>query len=77
MLKGLAGFDGRVLLILSGNDLTAAEFRDLADGSPRWRALLTGDRVTRRELPDATHTFSTEAWRTQVATWTAEWLASW
>jgi exosortase A-associated hydrolase 1 len=77
MLEGLAGFSGRVLLILSGNDLTAAEFRDLADGSPRWRALLAGERVTRRELPAATHTFSSAAWRAQVATWTSEWLASW
>jgi len=77
MLEGLAGFSGRVLLILSGNDLTAAEFRDHAEGSPRWRALLAGERVTRRELPDATHTFSSEAWRAQVADWTSEWLASW
>ena len=77
MLEGLAGFSGHVLLILSGNDLTAAEFRGLVERSPRWRALLAGARVTRRELPDATHTFSSDAWRAQVATWTAEWLASW
>jgi exosortase A-associated hydrolase 1 len=77
MLRGLAGFDGHVLLILSGNDLTAAEFRDLVERSSRWRTLLAGGRVTRRELPEATHTFSSDAWRTQVATWTAEWLASW
>jgi exosortase A-associated hydrolase 1 len=77
MLEGFAGFSGRVLLILSGNDLTAAEFRDLVERSPRWRTLLAGGRVTRRELLEATHTFSSDAWRTQVATWTAEWLASW
>jgi len=76
-VSGLAVISGRVLLILSGNDLTAAEFRDHAEGSPRWRALLAGERVTRRELPDATHTFSSEAWRAQVADWTSEWLASW
>jgi exosortase A-associated hydrolase 1 len=77
MLEGLEGFRGRVLLILSGNDLTAAEFRDLAEGSPHWRRLLASDRVTRRELPTATHTFSSRAWREQVSAWTGEWLASW
>ena len=77
MLEGLARFRGRVLLILSGNDLTAAEFRDLSQGSPRWRALLARGEVTRRELPGATHTFSGREWRAQVAAWTTEWLASW
>ena len=77
MLEGLAGFRGRVLLILSGNDLTAAEFRDHVERSQRWRTVLAGDRVTRRDLPDATHTFSSESWRGQVAAWTSEWLASW
>ena len=42
MLAGLAGFKGKVLLILSGRDLTAQEFSDLAKGSqpvaaPAWR----------------------------------------
>jgi uncharacterized protein len=77
MLDGLAHFRGRVLLILSGNDLTAAEFLDLVAASPRWRALLGDARVTRRDLPGATHTFSSERWRAQVAAWTTEWLASW
>ena len=77
MLDGLERFRGRVLVLLSGNDLTAAEFRDQAAASPRWQRVLGTDRVTRRELPGATHTFSSAAWRRQAARWTAEWLASW
>lgn len=77
MLEGLERFEGRVLVILSGNDLTAAEFRALADASPRWRAALARASVTRRELPGATHTFSSRAWRDTVSAWTLEWLASW
>jgi exosortase A-associated hydrolase 1 len=77
MLEGLARFRGRVLIILSGNDLTAAEFRDLVEASSRWRGLLARDTVTRRELPRATHTFSSHEWRAQVSTWTTEWLATW
>lgn len=77
MRAGLARFRGRALLILSGNDLTAAEFCDLAARSPGWRELLASSRVTRRELPGATHTFSSAAWRRQASAWTTEWLASW
>lgn len=77
MLRGMQTFSGRVLLILSGNDLTAAEFRDATAGSRAWRKLLARRTVERRELPNANHTFSTEAWRAQVAAWTLEWVRSW
>jgi exosortase A-associated hydrolase 1 len=77
MLDGLARFRGRVLLILSGNDLTAAEFCDRVRATPRWRALLGRETVTRRELAGATHTFSSHEWRAQVSAWTTEWLATW
>ena len=77
MAEGLARFDGRVLMILSGNDLTAQEFRDAARQSSRWRGLLGAPRVTRRELAQANHTFSTREWRDQAAAWTAEWVGSW
>jgi exosortase A-associated hydrolase 1 len=77
MADGLARFKGRVLLILSGNDLTAKEFIDVTDGSRQWRQLLASPRVTRHVLPEATHTFSRREWRDQVAAWTAAWLRSW
>lgn len=77
MAEGLARFRGKVLLVLSGNDLTAKEFTDAVAASARWRALLTDPRVTRRDLDEANHTFSTRAWRDRVAQWTHDWMRSW
>lgn len=77
MLEGLARFNGNVLLILSGNDLTAKEFTEVTARSRQWETLLSAPRVRRLELPDANHTFSTRMWRDQVARWTSEWVHSW
>jgi exosortase A-associated hydrolase 1 len=77
MLDGLRRFPGRVLVIISGNDLTAAEFNDLVAGSREWRTLLSQRRVSRRELAAANHTFAKAEWRTQVENWTLEWIESW
>jgi exosortase A-associated hydrolase 1 len=74
MEHALRRFRGRVLLILSGNDLTAQEFRDAVAGSRRWRRLLAGDRVTRYDLPEANHTFARRDWRNQVERWTEAWV---
>ena len=74
MAEGLARFEGRVLLILSGRDLTAREFEDAVAASPRWRALLDAERVTLRRLADADHTFSNRAWRDRVALWTQDFV---
>ena len=74
MADGLARFTGRVLFILSGDDLTAGEFRDAVKASRRWRRLLRGPRVTKQEFPEANHTFSRSEWRDRVARWTVEWL---
>jgi exosortase A-associated hydrolase 1 len=77
MLDGLGRFSGRILLIISGNDLTAQEFSDLVQGSSRWQRLLASPRVSRKDLPEADHTFSRRVWRDQVASWTREWIRSW
>lgn len=77
MLAGLSRFQGKVLLILSGADLTAQEFVGIAAASPAWQAQLASARTTRRELAAADHTFSRAAWRHQVAAWTTDWLKSW
>jgi exosortase A-associated hydrolase 1 len=74
MEAGLRGFRGRVLLILSGKDLTAQEFNSLVKSSPNWQGLLREPRVTRFEMPGANHTFSRRDWREQVLTWTSAWL---
>ncbi|MBK5930570.1 hydrolase 1, exosortase A system-associated [Halochromatium salexigens] len=76
MAAGWRRFNGPILLILSGDDLTAAEFRDVANQSPAWQGLLDAPRVTHRELPEANHTFSRRVWRDQVADWTRDWISS-
>ncbi|HJR70338.1 MAG TPA: hydrolase 1, exosortase A system-associated [Gammaproteobacteria bacterium] len=76
MLAGLESFRGKTLLILSGDDLTAAEFKDEAARSVRWSAALKRPTVTRRDFPEANHTFSRDEWRTQVAVWTEQWMAT-
>jgi exosortase A-associated hydrolase 1 len=77
MRAGLQDFRGQVLLVISGADLTAREFCDLADADRAWKGVLAPPRVTRRQIDDADHTFSRRAWRDQVARWTGEWLRSW
>jgi len=77
MLASWSRFKGPVLLILSGADLTAREFTDLADASPAWQQLLARSGTTRHELDEADHTFSRRAWRDQVADWTANWVHTW
>ncbi len=74
MENGLRRFRGKVLLILSGNDLTAQEFKDFVAGSARWRRLLEAERVTRHDLPAANHTFGRRDWRENVERWTGAWV---
>jgi hypothetical protein len=76
MASALQRFRGRVLLVLSGNDLTAAEFRDIAR-SARWEKALEANPLTTLELPDADHTFSAVRWRNEVAEATRSWLREW
>jgi hypothetical protein len=77
MAAGLSRFRGPVLLILSGQDLTAKEFVDVSGASRLWRRLLAEPRVARRVIDEATHTFSRREWRDQVSAWTAGWMRSW
>ena len=76
MARGLAGFRGRMLLILAGNDLTAKEFLQYTESSAAWRGLLGDAKVQRVDVPDADHTFSCRAWRAEVENATIAWLRS-
>jgi len=77
LYQALSRFDGRMLFILSGADLTAREFRDLQTDHAHWRELMAAPRVVQAALPTANHTFSRAAWRDEVARLSAEWIASW
>lgn len=74
MRECLRQFNFPVLLILSGRDLTADEFKETVKGDPQWQALLADPKLTRYDFAEADHTFSTAAWRDQVAEWTATWV---
>ncbi|HEX8477279.1 MAG TPA: hydrolase 1, exosortase A system-associated, partial [Telluria sp.] len=67
---GLVNFDGRLLVMLSGADLTAQEFQDASAATDGWRALMAQPRVTRHVLDGADHTCSRRDWHDQIAAWT-------
>jgi len=58
MRLGLERFEKPVLLLMSGNDLTAQEFRGLCERSTEWQRLLCRATHQTVELPTADHTFS-------------------
>jgi uncharacterized protein len=68
-------FKHPILIILSGRDLTAEEFKETVASDPLWQELLNTNSVCRREIPEADHTFSTAKWRDQVTYWTKEWIS--
>ena len=76
MRRGLAGFDGPVLVLLSGRDLTAREFIELTNASPGWGELMRSARVTRVDLPQADHTFSSSASLAQANEACIDWMQS-
>lgn len=77
MYDGLGQFAGKILVILSGADLTAQEFSDLSQASPKWRCLMAAPRTTRKLIAKADHTCSRRLWHDQVAHWTAQWVIMW
>lgn len=79
MLAALQRFlvRGRILIILSGDDLTASEFLDLQRSSSAWRALIAAPTVQQMTLAGANHTFSRRIWRDEVVRICTSWLASW
>lgn len=74
MRECLKRFTGPVLLILSGRDLTANEFKEVVNNDSEWQTLLKASRVNRCDFVEADHTFSSQAWRNQVAEWTSSWI---
>jgi exosortase A-associated hydrolase 1 len=76
MRQAFSGYAGRTLFIISGNDLTAAEFEQQAR-RPEWRTALTRSSVQREYLPDSDHTFSRREWRDRVTQLSIDWLRSW
>lgn len=76
MRSGLERFEGRVLVLISGRDLTAQEFVDLRTRDPRWRRLLARESVETVELHDADHTFSSGEALGSATRHTIDWLSA-
>ncbi len=76
MAAGLRGFDGPVLLILSGDDYTAKEFLEHISHADNWAGLIHRPAITRVDLPGADHTFSSRQDANAVETVTCRWLNS-
>ncbi len=77
VLDGLSRFKGKILIILSANDLTAQEFEEVAKSTRKWKRLMSSQQLVQHKLPHANHTFSRREWRDQVANWTKDWLHRW
>lgn len=74
MARVLRGFQGRVLLLLSGDDYTAKEFLQHAESDPVWEGAL--ERSELATVAGADHTFSCQQWRGEVEARTLAWLQS-
>lgn len=74
MARALREFNGRVIFILSGNDYTTKEFLEYTANDPLWRGVFNESLVARIAIPEADHTFSSKAWRADVANATLKWL---
>lgn len=76
LASALEQFSGRMLIALSGNDLTAREFEHLCGSDDRWSRLMARPAVTKFDLPAANHTFSRSEWRSSIENATVDWLDS-
>lgn len=74
MARGWRQFRGSVQVLLSGRDYTAREFLEYAAREPAWNGWSETATTTRKDLPEADHTFSTAADRSEVERLTIRWL---
>ncbi len=74
MAQGWRGFEGSILLILSGDDYTAKEFIEYTQLDKIWEGLLAQKNVVRHDMPEADHTCSAESARAAVEALTLSWI---
>jgi len=74
MLDGASMFGGKVLFILSADDMTAKEFSDLIKYDSAWRQCFRKNNYETRELSNADHTFSSHEWRSKVEKLTCDFV---
>jgi len=74
VLSCLSRFENPILFILSGRDLTANEFREMVKADINQQRIFEKADVSKVELMDADHTFSSQKWREEVAQLTLNWV---
>jgi exosortase A-associated hydrolase 1 len=67
MAHSVRVFGGGITVLLSGNDYTAAEFKEAMGTSKLWQDRLAQRDALIREFAHADHTFSRADWKRQVA----------
>lgn len=75
MLDGLKRFQGHILLMMSGQSLTALEFDELTEGSAEWRKALKSAHIERVDIEDADQVFSTVEARGKTLVAARAWLS--
>ena len=66
MFDAIKQFNGQITIVLSGNDLTANEFLLLEKENKAFRKIIACDKVTRKTIPYADHTFSQQETKNQL-----------
>lgn len=74
VLRALRRYRGRVLVILSGQDVTGSEFDRMVLARPAMAEWARRPEVAVERMDAANHTYSRAVWREQVHTWTRDWL---
>jgi exosortase A-associated hydrolase 1 len=74
MRAGLERFERPVLILISGRDLTAAQFTALCRDDPRWSHIVARENVKLIRLDEADHTFSSRAMLDRAGETCALWL---
>lgn len=75
MRHAIATFQKPILLVMSGRDLTAREFDVLCQLDARWARALDGAGVSRVDITDADHTFSSSVALGELSGHCISWLA--
>jgi len=76
LFEALRCFRGKVLLILSGDDLGAREWSTLQQSDRAWRELGASRTWREEHIDGANHTFSSAGARAQVERLCADWIAA-
>lgn len=74
MRNGLSKFEGRVMILLSGEDITAQEFSGLIARDNLWADIVASELYSVIRVPMADHTFSSRVSRKAVERQTRDWL---